>query len=214
MDSGESISQWICQLKDGQRDAVQKLWEGYFTRLVGMARQWLRHAPTQAAEAEDVALSAFDSFCRRAEQGRFPRLSDRDDLWQLLVVIAFRKACNQIKHEARRRPRHAQLIHASALDAEDAAEGPLFADLIGREPDPAFAAQTAEEYRGLLARLSNEQLRAIAVWKLEGFTNEEIAVKIGRSVVTVERKLALIRGYWEKGFSLLHSWHAKTSKTC
>ena len=34
------------------------------------------------ADEEDVALSAFDSFCRGAEQGRFPRLDDRDDLWQ------------------------------------------------------------------------------------------------------------------------------------
>jgi hypothetical protein len=145
MDSGESITHWIRQLKEGERDAVQKLWEGYFARLVGMARQWLRHAPTQAAEAEDVALCAFDSFCRRAEQGRFPKLFDRDDLWQLLVVIAFRKACNQIKHEGRRQPRNAQVIHVSALDVEEAAEGAFRRH--GRPvPDPAFAVQTADEY--------------------------------------------------------------------
>jgi DNA-directed RNA polymerase specialized sigma24 family protein len=60
------------------------------------------------------------------------------------------------------------------------------------------AAQTAEECRRLLALLPEEQLRTIAVWKLEGFTNEEIAAKIGRSVAAVERKLALIRNAWEK----------------
>jgi DNA-directed RNA polymerase specialized sigma24 family protein len=198
MPSRESVTHWIHQLKEGERAAVQKLWEGYFSHLVQQTRQWLRHAPTAAAEAEDVALSAFDSFCRRAEQGRFPKLIDRDDLWQLLVVIAFRKACNQIKHEARRQPRNGRVVHASALEAEGEGEGPLFANLIGREPDPGLAAQTAGEYRELLAKLSNEQLRDIAVWKLDGFTNEEIAEKIGRSVVTVERKLSLIRKAWAK----------------
>jgi DNA-directed RNA polymerase specialized sigma24 family protein len=198
--SGESVTHWIQQLKEGERVAVQKLWEGYFARLVQQTRQWLRRAPTPVAEAEDVALSAFDSFCRRAEEGRFPKLFDRDDLWQLLVVIAFRKACNQIKHEARRQPLNRRVVHASTLDEQGEGEGQMFADLIGREPDPSFVAQTADEYRGLLAKLSNPLLRDIAVWKLEGFTNEEIAVKIGRSVVTVERKLALIRKAWAKEF--------------
>ena len=201
MSAGESVTQWIDQLKEGERAAVQKLWESYFTRLIRMARRWLRHTPTQAADAEDIALSAFDSFCRRAEQGRFPKLFDRNDLWQLLMVIAFRKACNQAKHEARRRPHNGHVQHASALSAaneEDA--GTLFTHLIGREPDPEFAAQTAEEYRRLLALLDDEQLRHIAEMKMAGYTNAEISQRLRppRSVVTVERKLARIRRIWEE----------------
>jgi DNA-directed RNA polymerase specialized sigma24 family protein len=49
-----------------------------------------------------------------------------------------------------------------------------------------------------LAELENEQLRQIAQWKVEGFTNEEIAGELGRAVPTVERKLARIRRQWEK----------------
>src|SRR5262245_3694408 len=113
--SAESVTIWIHQLKKGERDAVQKLWESYFTRLIRMARHWLRHTPTQAIDAEDIALSAFKSFCLRAEQGRFPKLFDRNDLWQLLVVIAFRKTCNQVHHEARRQPRNGRVLHASVL---------------------------------------------------------------------------------------------------
>ena len=33
-----------------------------------------------------MALSAFDSFCRGAEQGRFPDLNNRNDLWGMLVL--------------------------------------------------------------------------------------------------------------------------------
>src|SRR5215510_15571495 len=94
-----SVSHWIQQLKGGNEAAVQRLWERYFARLVELARQRLRGAPRRAADEEDVALSAFDSFCRRAEQGRFPRLGDREDLWRLLVLIAERKAIKLREHE-------------------------------------------------------------------------------------------------------------------
>ena len=67
-----SVTQWIDRLKAGDPDAAQELWERYFRRLVGLARKKLRAAPRRAADEEDVALSAFDSFCRGAEQGRFP----------------------------------------------------------------------------------------------------------------------------------------------
>ena len=203
MTAGESVTCWIDRLKGGDREAAQRLWERYFGRLVLETRRWLRHTPRQAADEEDVALSAFDSVCRRAAQGRFPRLLDRDDLWQLLVVIAFRKTCNQIKHEARRRPPGRRVVHASALAAGPGGdEGALFADLIGRGPSPALAAQTAEECRRLLAGLGDEELRRVALWKLEGYTTEEIAPRMddgkGRSEATVRRKLDLIRRRWEE----------------
>jgi hypothetical protein len=53
------------------------------------------------ADQEDVALSAFDSFCRNAEEGRFPHLDDRDNLWRLLVVITARKASKLVRAEGR-----------------------------------------------------------------------------------------------------------------
>jgi hypothetical protein len=40
------------------------------------------------------------------------------------------------------------------------------------------------------------QLRSVAVWKMEGYTNAEIADKLGCVPVTVERKLQLIRSLW------------------
>src|SRR5207249_6675395 len=61
-----SVSAWIDRLKDGDPAAAQPLWERYFGRLVGLARDRLRGAARRAADEEDVALSAFDSFCRGA----------------------------------------------------------------------------------------------------------------------------------------------------
>src|SRR5262245_27439563 len=67
MSSAGSVSHWIGLLKTGDPIAAQKLWEGYFERLVRLARSRLRDLPRRAADEEDVALSAFDSFCRGAE---------------------------------------------------------------------------------------------------------------------------------------------------
>jgi hypothetical protein len=80
MSSGGSVTHWIGLLKAGDQQAAQPLWERYFQQLVALARQRLRNMPRRATDEEDVALSAFDSFCRDACRGRFPQLGDRDDL--------------------------------------------------------------------------------------------------------------------------------------
>jgi DNA-directed RNA polymerase specialized sigma24 family protein len=192
-----SVTHRLGRLKAGDRAAAQQLWEGYFRRLVGLARTRLRAAPRRAADEEDVALSAFDSFCRGAEQGRFPRLNDRHDLWQLLVLLTARKASNLARDERRQRRGGGKVRNASALAGgeEGSAEWPL-GNLVSREPDPEFAAQVAEQCRSLLERLENPALQEVAVWKMEGHTNEEIAARLNRSVATVERKLQLIRQIW------------------
>ena len=99
MESEGSVTRLIGMLKEGDRTAAQQLWETYFRRLVGLARARLRNATSTIADEEDVALSAFDSFYRRAERGQFPRLQDRDDLWQLLFVLTVRKAINLVSYQ-------------------------------------------------------------------------------------------------------------------
>jgi hypothetical protein len=102
MEPGDgSVSRWLGQRQGGTAQAVPPLWQRYFHRLVGLARQRLRGSSRRVADAEDVALSTFDSFCRAAEQGRFLDLADRDSLWRLLVVMTARKAANLRRHEGR-----------------------------------------------------------------------------------------------------------------
>ncbi len=145
-----------------------------------------------------MALSAFDSFCRAAEQGRFPKLSDRGDLWQLLVLVTARKACDLIEHEGRDK-RDWRRVHGGAAGGADdpTSGGRLLSGLLSREPDPAFAAQMADQCQRLLEGLTDQDLRAMAVRKLEGYTNEEFAAQLRCSPSTVERRLRLIRRRWE-----------------
>ncbi len=199
MSSSGSITGLINQLQLGDRATAQKLWQLYFHRLVGLARQKLGPLPRRAADEEDVALSAFDSFWRAAEQGRFPRLADRDDLWQLLVLITARKASDLREHEGRDK-RDWRRLHQEAEQPGSAPGGPLSAleSLLGREPEPSFAAEVADQSRHLLQGLADDELRQIALAKMEGCTNEEIAGRLGSPLSTIERRLRLIRTRWKK----------------
>jgi RNA polymerase sigma factor (sigma-70 family) len=188
-----SVTSWMAQARGGDPDAAQALWERYFRPLVTRVREQLRDAPRAVADEEDVALSAFDSVLRRAAQGQFPRFSDRRDLWSVLVMVASRKACDHVQRERRRKrdPRREERWG----DGAGAADASL-ARLVSREPDPAFAAELADGVRKLFGSLPDDELRTIALRKLEGHTNEEIATQLGRAVSTVERRLALIRACW------------------
>jgi DNA-directed RNA polymerase specialized sigma24 family protein len=199
MSSAGSVTHWLGRLKAGDQAAAQPLWEAYFRRLVERARRKLAGRPRPAADEEDVALSAFDSFCRGAEHGRFPRLDDRTDLWQLLVVIADRKAVDLVHHERRARRGGGKVLGEGALagPGSSAADSPL-GQIAGAEPTPEFAAQVAEECRRLLDRLGDAELRSVALWKMEGYTVEEIAARLGCVPRTVDRRLRLIRDLWQQ----------------
>jgi DNA-directed RNA polymerase specialized sigma24 family protein len=183
---------WIHQLKTGDHAAAQKLWESYFAKLVRLAQAHLRGAARAVADEEDVVLSAFDSFCRGAENSRFPQLADRNDLWQLLVLITQRKASDLVQYNARQKRRSSGTQSLDALRGDEAAYDPA-----GSEPTPDFAMQIAEEVERLLQALGTDELRQLALWKMEGYANREIAVLMGCVERTVERKLWIIRQTWE-----------------
>jgi DNA-directed RNA polymerase specialized sigma24 family protein len=191
MPSDGSVSVWIAALKAGDARAAQQLWNSYFPKLVRLARRALLGRPLAAADEEDVALSAFDSFCRGATQDCFPRLDDRDDLWQLLVLLTARKVNRLLIHEHRQKRGGGAVRHLSALADESGVM-----EVIGREPTPAFAAQVAEEFRARLEVLGDAGLRAVALAKLEGYTNDEIAARLGVVERTIARRLRLIRMLW------------------
>jgi DNA-directed RNA polymerase specialized sigma24 family protein len=188
MNTEGSVTHWLDWLRAGDQDAAQPLWERYFRQVVLHARARLREAPRRAADEEDVALSAFDSFCRGAERGRFPRLADRDVLWRLLVTITARKACKLIRDQKRLKrdpPGH---------------EAVEFEDVVGEEPTPEFASQVAEETQRLLALLDQSgdaDQRRVALRKMEGYTVDEIAADLDCAPRTAARKLALVRKLWE-----------------
>jgi DNA-directed RNA polymerase specialized sigma24 family protein len=198
MPSEGSVTHWLGRLRAGDPAAAGHLWQRYFLRLVRLARQHLAGTPRRAADEEDVALSAFDSFCRGAENGRFPQLCDRDNLWGLLVTLTAQKAIDLRRHENRQKRGGGQVLDEAGLAAlPGTAEADMDLDQVfGREPTPEFAARLAEECERLLDRLDDAALRAVALAKMEGYSHEEIAARLGCTPRTVTRKLEIIRKLW------------------
>ncbi|MBC8875048.1 MAG: RNA polymerase subunit sigma-70 [Planctomycetes bacterium] len=192
-----SVTHWLTLAKAGDDAAVQALWERYFTQLVRVCHRKLGEHPRRAWDEEDVALSAFNSFVEGTRLGRFPRLDDRDDLWQVLIVVASRKAIDQHHHDLRQKRGGGRVHGESALiGAGTATEGGGIDQVVGHAPTPEFAVSVVDQYQRLLDRLPEKSLREIAVWKMEGYTNKEIGHRLGVVTRTVERKLRLIRRLW------------------
>jgi DNA-directed RNA polymerase specialized sigma24 family protein len=114
-----------------------------------------------------------------------------------LVALTERKVVDQIRRARRRKRGGGHVRTEGDLAASGSDNLPAGLDEIaGPEPTPAFAAEFAEEYRRLFEVLRDEELRRIAVWKLEGHTVDEIAAQLGCARRTVARRLELIRTLW------------------
>jgi DNA-directed RNA polymerase specialized sigma24 family protein len=173
----------------GDEEAARQIWNRYFERLVGLARAKLKRMQRPGAhqDAEDAALSALKNFCLAARDGRFPLLKNRNDLWWLLVKITARKAHDLADREGRQK----------RGGGHEPLGGSVFERLPSPEPTPEDVAIMAEEFQQLLDLLGDETLRQVALWRLEGYTNDEIAGRLGCARRTVANRLELIRKRWQ-----------------
>lgn len=195
----ESISIWLDEVKRGNDEAARRLWERYFPLLVRLARKRLAGVPRRMEDEEDVALSAMDSFCRAADKGRFPHVNNRESLWRLLCRITHRKAVDLVRR-SQRGLGDAKVCGESRLaGGADALEQPTPVRPEAIAAD--FATMLSAEVHGLLETLPDEELAAIAIAKMEGYTNKEIAARVGRAERTIERRLELIRKIWKRELS-------------
>jgi RNA polymerase sigma factor (sigma-70 family) len=193
--NSSSVTTWIEQVKAGDPVAGQRLWERYLTRLVEVARSQLAGSPQQVADAADVVVVAFEKFLRYSREGRFPRLEDRYDLWQLLLVVTERVALDQ-RRKVLATKRGGRVTNSIAARPASIDESGSHWQPESREPSPEFAVSAAEECRRLLRLLNDDGLQSIALAKVQGLSNEEIATQQAMSVRSVERKLNIIRKIW------------------
>jgi len=184
----QSITRLIRAAQDDRDSAVGPLLAVYFDRLVQLARGRLRNLPGLANYDEDLALRSFYSVYRRLQDPERPlELAGRDDLWRLLATRTISRAIDLIR---RHRP-------------EEAPNDQDLTQLLTREPTPEEAAEVADECRRLLDSLPELELRQIALWKVEGYTNEEIATRMDCVPRTIERKVSRIHLLWKREFEEL-----------
>ena len=198
--AGRSVTLWLEQLQAGESAAAKQLWQRYVERLVRLAHRKLGDLSRRVADEDDVVNSAFHDFLRGVEDGRFTRLDDREDLWQVLVMLTERKAIHLRRQTQAARRGAGQVRGESVFEMDFAlsSAAPGIGQLAGCEPTPQFAAQVQEEFSRLYGLLAEDTLRQIARGKLEGYTNAELAAQLNLSLRAVERKLHLIRRQWSE----------------
>jgi RNA polymerase sigma factor (sigma-70 family) len=181
-DASQSITRLIRAVQDGSSSAVRPLLAAYFDRLVQLASKRLKNLPGLGGYDEDLALRSFHSVYQRLlDPARPLDLTGRDDLWRLLATRTISRAIDLIR---RHRP-------GEVPGDQDVTQ------LLSREPTPEEAAEVADECRRLLHSLNEPELRQIALWKVEGYTNEEIAARLDCVPRTIERKVSRIRLLWK-----------------
>lgn len=196
VDHDNEITLWIDQLDQEAPDAFEKIWQHFYQRLVEHSARSLKAAPRRESDEEDVAVSAMHSLYRGVQAGRFPVLRNRDDLWKVLLTITGAKAKKQIRRLMTQKRGGGEVRGESVfLMKDDGASGGL-ANFADAEPTPEFAELVSIECEERLDQLDDDVLRQIAVLKLQGYSNEEIATEIPCAVRSVERKLARIRTIW------------------
>jgi RNA polymerase sigma factor (sigma-70 family) len=176
--------------------AAGMIWQRYFRELLNLARRNLDRRVRHRADEEDVLQSMFRSFCVRQGRGDF-HLADRNELWRLLVTITLRKARNTAKAQRReRRDVERELSLGTDCGCEPNAASWELAQMDAVGPSPAEAALLNEALERRLESLADAELRQIALWRLEGYSNREIAGQLDCTERSVERKLERIRSKW------------------
>jgi DNA-directed RNA polymerase specialized sigma24 family protein len=187
----------VDNLRKGDRDVLGLLCDRYSQRLATCAARHLQGAPTAARDHNDVVNSVLMSIWERAQAGRLGSVTNRNELWQLLACVSMQKAIDQRRTEGRQKRDAARTVYAGSLsrDLDEDSEKTLF-EFLDTEPGPAEVAEMRENIQNLLSCLPDDATRRIAVGKLHGKTNEDLAAELGFVTRTIERKLDLIRGLW------------------
>lgn len=192
----DDVTCWIAEAGRGDSAAQARVWERYFGQLVEFARHRLAPHVRRVTGEDDVAASAMFSFYEGLAAGRFA-LADRGDLWRLLLTMTSRKAVAAARRERSQKRGGGARRGESVFLGDDSAAAAGIGGIAGSDVTPEMEVMVAENCQRLLDLLPDETLRKVAVMRLEGYTSDEIAARLGVVTRTVTRKLDLIRKAWE-----------------
>jgi RNA polymerase sigma factor (sigma-70 family) len=184
--NGSSVTRFITAAATGDMEALERIWKHYSGAMLNAARKRLSPMVRRVADEEDVAHSAFRSFCTLIGRGKV-QVPDRESLWALLMTMTVRKAMKLSRHaQADKRDVRRQ------IDLEE-----IIARIPSHEPTPEFVASFQEEFDRLMEILDSAGLQDIAKYQLSGWTTREIAFQMNITEASVLRKLHRIKALWD-----------------
>lgn len=190
-DHDTPVSSWLSSLGSDEKDAVQEIWDEFYEKLVRYAKTRVKTFPNAVLDPEDIVVSVFESVWAASQKGRFDSVQNRDELWWLLIAMTQRKAVTHIRREtAQKRTAPDGKLPISINSIKN------FQAFVATEQSPEYFAILEEEYQRILDKLSDDVLKQIAVYKIQGYTHDEIGDLLDISPATVTRKVRLIRKVW------------------
>lgn len=195
--SAHEFAELLERVRDGDERATATLWERYYRQLVRIAAKRLPANLRRTGDEEDIALSAFHSFIAGIRLDRFPDLGGPDNLWGLLITLTSRKVHAHLRHQTRQKRGGGAVRGESVfMDPRDQQRGVGIGGVTGDVDTPDLQAELAEACETLLQKLPDDQLRQIAIMRMDGYLVDEIAGRLGISKRAIERRLQLIRKVW------------------
>jgi RNA polymerase sigma factor (sigma-70 family) len=188
MSDDEAWPRLIKGLRDGDPVVVRDFCNQYGEALHRLADKHLAEGIRRRVGPEDVVQSACRTFLRRAQGGEF-QLADSESLWAILCAITLTK----VREQARFHLRQKRGLNREVPIDSAPADKPGW-DLVDPNPTPDQAAALAEQLEQVLATL-NEEERQLVDLKLQEFTNDEVAARMGCSERTVRRILKRVQGH-------------------
>ena len=130
---------------------------------------------------------------------KFPDLARQDNLWGLLMTLTTRKVHAHMRRQTRHK-RGGGDVRGESVFASPSGEvmGAGIGDLAHEQKTPDVQMELSEACDELLKQLPDEQLRQIAIMRMDGYLVDEIANMLELSKRAVERRLQLIRKVWSE----------------
>lgn len=175
--------------------AMEILWQRFFERLCGYAESRIYRRHRRLIDPDQIATDAFMALADGVRHGRFTKVRNRDELWQMLTLIASRKTISAQRRLSRSK-RGGGWVRGDSVFSDSISNG-LHA-FVSNDVSPTVAVELEELSQQLLADLPDNQIRKVAILRMAGHSISEIAEKTSFSERTIERKLKLIRKIWQK----------------
>lgn len=174
----------LTRYQSGSDTAATELFQRYVYRLTALARGRLSRRLASRFDPEDVVMSAYRSFFRRAAAAELS-IAGPGDLWRLLVAMTLNKLHHRIdEHTADKR--------SVAAEHPPGVESSILSAVPSLDPTPAEAAAFADELEAVFAELSPPERRVLEM-RLQGELVDDIAREMEISERTVRRWLDKIR---------------------
>lgn len=185
-----SITRWLNNLRAGQSQAAAPIWRRYQAKLVSLASQQLEANPDRAVDGEDVVQSSFRNVCLAVQNGKYPDIDNREDLWGLLYIATVNRV--------RQHYRELKAVKRSHISSRQTLKPSILEDL----QSPFAEAQMADLLEYLLRELDLEDpshlLRKIALLYLDDHSASSIAKLLQKRKTNILISLRLIRSIWQE----------------